>query len=82
MKSRPGSRQQDRDLEREHVLAVEVLVQAVVVALAVAQEQRRRPELPGGVAAREERWRASAGKRGVDAASLASQRLAIGARRG
>ena len=50
-----GLGQQDRDLEREDVLAVEVLVQAVVVALAVLQEQRRRPRLPGRMAALEER---------------------------
>ena len=43
VKSRPGSRQQDRHLQRKHVLAVQVLVQAVVVAGAVLQQQRRRP---------------------------------------
>ncbi len=39
----PWFRQQDRDLQRKHVLAIEVLVQAVVVALAILQQQRRRP---------------------------------------
>ena len=45
VKSLPGLRQQDRDLQREDVLAVEILVQAVVVARAVPQQQRRRPRL-------------------------------------
>ena len=48
-------RQQDRDLQREDMLAVEILVQAVVVARAIAQQQRRRPRLAGRVAALEER---------------------------
>ena len=39
--------QHDRDLQRERDLAVEVLVQAVVPAGPVAQQQRRRPVLPG-----------------------------------
>ena len=47
-------RQQDRDLQRKHMLAVEVLMQAVVVAGAVLQQQRRRPGLAGGVAALQE----------------------------
>ena len=50
--ARPAG-QQDRHLQRKDVLAVEVLVQAVVVARAVLQQQRRRPRLPGLVAARE-----------------------------
>jgi hypothetical protein len=49
-----GPRQQQRDLQRKDVLAVEILVQAVVVAFAVLQQERRRPRLPGLVAAREE----------------------------
>jgi len=36
------------------VLAVEILVQAVVVVLAVLQDKRCRPELAGGVAAPDE----------------------------
>ena len=39
----------------EHVLAVEILVQAVVVVDAILQQQRRRPRLPGIVAAFQER---------------------------
>src|SRR4051812_49904593 len=46
---------QDRqDLEREEHVAVEVLVQRVPVALAVAQDQRRRPRLARGGALRKE----------------------------
>src|SRR5688572_21983786 len=45
-----GLGQQDRDLQREHVLAVEILMQAVVVAGAVLQKQRRRPALARGMA--------------------------------
>ena len=48
-------RQQDRDLQREHVLAIEVLVQAVEVAGFVLQQQRCRPGLPSLVTALEER---------------------------
>src|SRR4051794_25031114 len=40
-----GLRKQEDDLKREHVLAVKVLVQAIVVIRAVAQEQRRRAGL-------------------------------------
>jgi hypothetical protein len=40
-------REQDRDLQREDVLAVEVLVQAVEVARPVAQEERCRARLAG-----------------------------------
>ena len=45
--------QQHRQLQREDQLAVEVLVQAVVVAGLVFEEQRRRPLLAGRVALRE-----------------------------
>ena len=44
----PRRRQQDRDLQRKDDLAVDVLMQAIVVARAIAQQQRRRPRLPGG----------------------------------
>ena len=47
-------RQQDGELQREDMLAVEVLVEAVVVAGAVAEEERGRAGLAGGVAAGEE----------------------------
>jgi hypothetical protein len=40
-------RQDGQDLKREVDVAVEVLVQGVPVALAVAQDQRRRPVLAG-----------------------------------
>src|SRR6185437_14555753 len=46
--------QQDRGLERKHMLAVEILVQAVVVATAVLQQQGCRPALTGIVASLEE----------------------------
>src|SRR5471032_3359851 len=55
-----GLAQQHRRLQREDQLAVEIAVEAVVVLRAVAQQQRRRPELPAGVAfvepGRERRW--------------------------
>jgi AcrB/AcrD/AcrF family len=41
---------QDSCLQREHVLAVEVLVQAIEVAGAISQQQRRRPPLAGCLA--------------------------------
>ena len=44
-----GLAQQHRRLQRKHHLAVEIAVQAVVVAGAVAQQQRRRPRLAGFV---------------------------------
>jgi len=47
-------REQDGDLQGEHVRAVQILVQAVVVTRAVLEQQRRRPRLPGGMAAIEE----------------------------
>ena len=46
----PWLRQQNGKLEREHVLAVEVLVKAIEVPLAVLENQRRRSQLPGRVA--------------------------------
>ena len=78
VKSAPGLGQQDRDLQREDVLAVEVLVQAVVVARAVLQQQRRRPRLAGA-------WQRSRNVRvlgrvaHVDRPCASFQRLAIGA---
>ena len=42
----PRLRQQDRDLQREYMLAIEILMQAVVVTLAILQQQRRRPRCP------------------------------------
>src|SRR3954469_22415689 len=50
-----GLGQEDRDLEREHVLAIEILMQAVEIAGLVLQQQRRRPRLPGLMAALQER---------------------------
>ena len=47
-------RQQQHHLQRKHLIAVQVLVQAVEVARAVLQQQRRRPRLPCRVAARDE----------------------------
>jgi hypothetical protein len=46
--------EQHHGLERERDVAVDVLVQRVPVAGAVAEDQRRRPGLAGGVAALEE----------------------------
>ena len=48
-------RQQYRDLQREHVLAIEILMQAIVVAGAILQQQRRRPDLAGVMAPLQER---------------------------
>ena len=80
VKSRPGSRQQDRHLQREDVLAVEVLVQAVVVArrrtaaaAASAASGRRRGSARGRPRARRD---------SATSMPIASfQRLAIGAER-
>ena len=47
----PGARQDREHLEREEHIAVQVLVQRVPVPLAVAEDQRGRPLLPGRVAA-------------------------------
>ena len=47
--------QQDRDLQGEDVLAVEIAVEAVVVPRAVFEQQRRRARLAGAVAALQER---------------------------
>ena len=58
-----GLGQHRQHLEREVDVAVEVLVQRVPVALAVAQDQRRRPLLARGAAAREQLARARAGRR-------------------
>ena len=44
---RAGVGQQNSQLEREDMLAVEVLVQAVVVADSILKEKRRRPYLTG-----------------------------------
>src|SRR5277367_5392059 len=49
-----GFGQKRRDLQRKNVLAIEVLVQAVVVAGAVSQQQRGRARLSRRMAAVEE----------------------------
>ena len=69
--------QQERDLQRKHMLAVEILMQAVVVALAVLQQQRRRPGLAGAMAALEESACSPDKRTSMPMASF--QRLAIGA---
>src|ERR1700760_166464 len=51
---RAGFREQERDLEREDVLAVDVLMQAVVIIGTISKEERRRLGLPCFVAAVEE----------------------------
>ena len=66
------------DLEREVDVAVEVLVQRVPVALAVAEDQRRRPLLPGGAAALEQLL--VLGRKGVGGAAQ-PLRPAVGDRR-
>jgi hypothetical protein len=43
-------RQKHRDLDGKCEVPVEVLVQAIVVARPIAQQQRRRPRLAGGMA--------------------------------
>ena len=50
VKSRLGRREQNRDLQREGELAVQILMQTIIVAGRVLQQQRRRPGLAGGVA--------------------------------
>ncbi len=65
----PRRRQQDGDLEREHVLAIEILMEAVVVVRAVLQDQRGRPCLSRRVATIEEA-RMVVGIPGVDAERL------------
>src|SRR5687767_15747813 len=40
-------REEDSELQREDLLAIEILMQAVVVAHAVVQKERRGPGLPG-----------------------------------
>ena len=59
-KSRAGSLSRIGRLQREDELAVEIAVQAVVVARPVAQQQRRRPLLAAGVAFAAARPRGSA----------------------
>src|ERR1700724_3331059 len=49
------AREQKRDLQRKDMLSVEILMQAVVVALTVLQEERRRLGLSGVVAAVQKR---------------------------
>ena len=52
--------QQNRDLQREHVLTIDVLVKTVVVPGRIAEQQRRRACLPDRVTARERKTKASA----------------------
>src|ERR1700684_4083821 len=47
VKSTPGSDSRNSQLEREDMLAVQILVQAVVVADPILKEKRRRPHLAG-----------------------------------
>ena len=71
VKSAPGWLSRTVDLQREHELAVEILVQAVVVARPVAQQQRRRPLLAAGWHSRSQASRA-AGKRSLAPAPRSS----------
>ena len=77
----PGLGQQDRHLQREDMLAVEILVQAVEVAGPVLQQQRRRPRLTGGVALARGTGRSRSGKR-RSWPNAACQRFATSARGG
>src|SRR5437773_9707600 len=46
----PRYRQEEGDLQWEDMLAIKILMQAVVIALAVVQEERCRPGLAGAMA--------------------------------
>ena len=81
LKSLAGIAQQHGRLQREHQLAVEVAVQAVVVARPVAQQQRRRPLLAAGVALPQPALQASAGS-ACSRPSCSFQRLATAASSG
>ncbi|ABA53703.1 hypothetical protein BURPS1710b_A0614 [Burkholderia pseudomallei 1710b] len=59
-------REQNRRLQREYVLAIQILMQAVVVAFAIAQQQRCRTQLSGCAATLDE-VRVLGGKPRVDA---------------
>src|SRR5205809_4443139 len=49
-----GLRQENRHLQRKDMLAVKILVESIVVARGVSQQERRWPRLPRLVAARDE----------------------------
>ncbi len=71
--------EQNRGLQREDVLAVEILVQAIVVARPVFQKERRRPRLSGVVAARQEGRKAGREADGIAGCSpLSSPWLTLG----
>ena len=73
-------REHGEDLEREVDVAVEVLVQRVPVALAVAQDQRRRALLAGGAAALEQLLVLERERVGASPRRRSDQSLATGAR--
>src|SRR5438105_6972327 len=50
----PRFRQEDRDLQREHMLAVEILMQAIVITGLILQQQRGGPGLARGMTAFQE----------------------------
>jgi hypothetical protein len=75
-----GLAQQDRGLDREDEVAVEVAVQAVVVARPVAQQQRRRPLLAAGMALASQAFRVGGKRRSIPSTSF--QRLATAASSG
>src|SRR6185295_16397541 len=50
----PRRGEQEGGLQREHMLSIEILMQAVVVALAVLQQERSWPRLTGAMATVEE----------------------------
>ena len=54
LKVASGLRQQNRHLQRKHMLAIEILMQAIVVAGFVLEQKRRRFELAGSMTALEE----------------------------
>ena len=71
----------DHDLQREHHVAVQVAVQRVPVAGPVAQQDRRGPRLPGGVAPSSHSSSVS-GHGAALAAAASHQSRAIGSRCG
>ena len=73
-----GLAQEADKLQRERQFAVEILVQAVVAARLIVQEQRRRLTLPGRPALRARNRASPAGNR-ASSPSASIQRLAIAA---
>src|SRR5215475_2972447 len=73
-------RQEEGDLQREDMLAIEILMQAVVIALAIVQEERRWPGLAGAVTPLK-KYRMLSRIAHVDAQSLVPAICDVGQRR-